>query len=160
VLAAADARPRCLRRAIAGDLQTEDWALSIVDAGLRTSQPVAWILEGLLPYLGDRTARHLLETIGTLSGPGSRIALDHAGGPDDPVLERARSLASMADIAAMWQGGLLDDVVPWLASHGWEPEAVHGVAFAAQHGRSVTTAIDMYGWFVRAVHLDRHVIGD
>jgi methyltransferase (TIGR00027 family) len=160
VLAANGARPRCRRRAIAGDLKTEAWAMSVVEAGLQTSQPVAWILEGLLPYLSNRTARHLLESIGRLSGPGSRIALDHPGGPDDPVLERARSLASMADITAMWRGGLSEDVVPWLATHGWEPQAVHGIALAAQHGRSVTTALDMYGWFVRAVRLDCHVVGD
>ena len=154
VLAAAEARPRCVRRTVAADLQTPDWAAPLLDAGFQRSQPGAWVLEGVLPYLSGQAARQLLETIGALSRPGSQIALDHPGGPDDPVLSRARSMASMDDITSLWQGGLTSDVVPWLAGHGWEPEVVHGVTVATQHGRSVTAEGSMQGWFVRAARVD------
>jgi methyltransferase (TIGR00027 family) len=74
-LAELGARHRCDRHAIGTDL-TGPWDGPLRAAGWDPSAPTLWIVEGLLFYLPEDTARGLLAKLASLSAPGSTIAGD------------------------------------------------------------------------------------
>ena len=67
------AAPTVDRRAVAVDLR-HDWPTALVDAGLDTNRPTAWIAEGLFGYLPPEAQDRLLDNITMLSADGSRLA--------------------------------------------------------------------------------------
>src|SRR6185437_9179966 len=79
VLANRGATPVCERTIIPADLRG-DWPHLLTGTGFDPAQPAAWLVEGLLMYLDERERDLLMDRVGTLSGAGSRIALDHRGG--------------------------------------------------------------------------------
>src|SRR5262249_49762194 len=57
VIAGTDWQPRCERRVVRIDLR-DDWPAALRAAGFSAEDPVAWLAEGLLRYLGEaRTER-------------------------------------------------------------------------------------------------------
>ncbi|WP_326847396.1 SAM-dependent methyltransferase [Streptomyces kaniharaensis] len=130
VLAAQSAAPRCDRTAVAADLLRPTWADRLVDAGFDATRPTAWLVEGLLVYLTAEEAATLLTTVGDLSAPGSRLALERGRSGrtrlDDP---------SVAHITALWKGGLGAGTADWLDAHGWRSEAHPLDTVAACYGR-------------------------
>ncbi len=117
VLGEQAAEPRCDYRPVPADLR-EDWATPLTRAGLRSDQPTAWLLEGLLIYLSADEVIHLLGTLGELSPAGSQMAFEFDEIDADTLRRQACRLPAMADFAALWKGGL-PDVPGWLAAHGW-----------------------------------------
>jgi methyltransferase (TIGR00027 family) len=133
VLSGRGARPRARRRAVPVDLRG-DWPARLAEAGFDPAQPTAWLVEGLLIYLSSDQAARLLTDVGTLSAPGSQLALER--GEWVPGLIREISATPRgARLAALWQGGLGEDNAAWLAGHGWRA-ARHDLAeVAAGYGR-------------------------
>jgi methyltransferase (TIGR00027 family) len=76
VLAERDATPACQRVAISTDLR-QDWPAAVVQAGFHPGEPTAWLAEGLLMYLTRDECDQLLDRIGQLSAPGSRLAIEY-----------------------------------------------------------------------------------
>jgi methyltransferase (TIGR00027 family) len=117
VLADADAQPRVERHVLTVDLR-EDWEAPLRAAGFDPARPTAWLVEGLLIYLEAEDAAALLDRIGALSAPGSRLALVRDGS-----LRRTRELArrdpAMAPATRLWRGGLGRNHAQWLRRHGW-----------------------------------------
>ncbi|MEY9872580.1 methyltransferase (TIGR00027 family) [Streptacidiphilus sp. MAP12-33] len=117
VLADVGAHPRVERQVVTVDLR-EDWATPLRAAGFDPGQPTAWLVEGLLVYLEAADAAALLERIGNLSAPGSRLSLVRDGS-----LRRTRELAvrdpAMAGATRLWRGGLRRNHAQWLRHHGW-----------------------------------------
>jgi 8-oxo-dGTP pyrophosphatase MutT (NUDIX family) len=117
VLAEADAHPRVERHVLTADLR-EDWAVPLRAAGFDPEQPTAWLVEGLLIYLEAADAATLLDRIGALSAPGSRLALIRDG-----AMRRTREMARrdplMASATRLWRGGLGRNYGQWLRRHGW-----------------------------------------
>ncbi|WP_063770091.1 SAM-dependent methyltransferase [Streptacidiphilus melanogenes] len=117
VLAEADAHPRVERHVLTADLR-EDWAAPLRAAGFAPEQPTAWLVEGLLIYLDAADAAALLDRLGALSAPGSRLALVRDG-----ALRRTREMArrdpAMAPATRLWRGGLGRNQAQWLRAHGW-----------------------------------------
>lgn len=134
VLARQGAQPRCARVVVPADLRG-DWPGALVSAGLRPAVPTAWLAEGLLVYLSAGEATGLLDSIGTLSPPGSQLAFEHGGMVDDSVLHRARAMPAMAEYTALWKGGLGDDAPALLTRRGWRVQTHDRVALAASLGR-------------------------
>lgn len=131
-VAGAGVTPTCTRRAVAVDLAT-DWAPALLAAGFQPDRPAAWLVEGLLVYLGPGPARSLLRTLTALSSGGSTVAFELGAG--------ARALAARAAtdedraLVSLWRGGLGPAGARWLAAQGWEP-TVHPLAeVAAAYGR-------------------------
>ncbi|KUI27442.1 SAM-dependent methyltransferase [Mycobacterium sp. GA-2829] len=63
---------------VPADLYDGGWPDALQDAGFDTSEPTAWAVEGLLPYVPD--GPHLLfDRIHELSPPGSRLAVEVLG---------------------------------------------------------------------------------
>jgi methyltransferase (TIGR00027 family) len=148
VLTTAEALPRCQRVPVPLDLQDPDWPARLIDGGFSPEQPVAWIVEGLVPYLTADAAERLLVEITRHSAPGSRLALDHARGSDDPLLTQARGIAVMDEVTAMWKGGFSDDAAGWLTREGWDVVSTDGAALSEQLGRG--TGNDLHGVFLAA----------
>lgn len=126
--------PRCELRSVSADLRA-DWAAPLTAAGLRPDQPAAWLAEGLLIYLSQAEAAHLLTTIGELSAVGSRLAFESGDPGIDAIRAGARTLPAVAEYTELWQGGL-PDPSGWLAQRGWRVEAHSGAAVTSRYGRA------------------------
>ena len=74
VILAESWRPSCERIVVAADL-SEDWRGPLLESGLDTQAPVAWIAEGLLAYLSPTANDALVAGAAGLSPPGSRFGL-------------------------------------------------------------------------------------
>ncbi|MFF7331914.1 SAM-dependent methyltransferase [Streptomyces sp. NPDC008150] len=133
VLRAERAVPRCERITVPVDLR-EDWPASLTAAGHDPARPTVWIAEGLLIYLPEDTVRSLLERVGALSAPGSRMGLTL--GPRG-ALERFREDAAAGSAASMWVSESPEDPVGWLKGLGWEAETFTLRERAAAYGRPV-----------------------
>lgn len=130
VLAAESAEPRCDRTAVPADLLSPAWADRLVEAGFDPGRPTAWLIEGLLVYLTAEEAATLLSTVGQLSAPASRLALER-GRSGQTVLDDP----SIAHITSLWKGGLGSGTADWLDQHGWHAESHPLDTVAADYGR-------------------------
>jgi methyltransferase (TIGR00027 family) len=143
VLASRSAKPRCDYRPIPADLR-EDWATVLTGAGLRTDQPTAWLLEGLLIYLSAAEVAHVLSTLSELSPTDSQVAFESETVDAGTLQRQARDLPPLAHYAELWQGGLADPA-GWLAARGWRTE-LHDLAAAASRYRRYAAELSGAGF--------------
>ncbi len=136
VLAQVGGEPGCRRTIVATDLRA-DWQRALLAAGFKSTERTAWVAEGVLPYLSNDDAHHLLVSVSELSSSGTTLALDQPCIPEDSLLARAQAMPVMEDVASMWQGGLDDNAILWLRARGWAVEAIDGAALAAQYARGI-----------------------
>jgi methyltransferase (TIGR00027 family) len=129
-LADLGAEPTAERRTVAIDLR-DDWPAALREAGLDTTQPIAWIAEGLFGYLPPEAQDRLLDLITEISPPGSRLAAE--GVPTISVDEQDAARERMQSVTARWQdhGFNLDfseltflgdraDAHTYLQERGWQ----------------------------------------
>ncbi len=97
------------------------------DNGFNSTQPTAWIAEGLLIYLPSAAQDLLFDRIDDLSAPGSRVATEHI--PDVSMFsdERAQQIADRLRTYGhdIEMGDLIykeerSDVSEYLTGHGWD----------------------------------------
>jgi methyltransferase (TIGR00027 family) len=147
-LESAGAAPTAERRTVQVDLR-DDWAAALTAAGFDSSQPTAWLAEGLLPYLPAEAQDRLFEILTGLSAPGSRVAVEafSLGTADNEV----RRVARRARFDRMRQRLGLDinvetltyqesdrvDAADWLTEHGWQVSAVSNADEMARLGRAI-----------------------
>jgi methyltransferase (TIGR00027 family) len=144
VLAGHQAEPRCNRVTVGVDLQG-DWPTTLVTAGFDQGLRSAWIAEGVVPYLPADRAERLLDAIGRLSFPGSRLAMDQPNLRGDSLLATASAMPSMDQITSMWKGGLVEDAASWLATRGWQPEAIQVAELEERYNRrGISSSTDRY----------------
>jgi methyltransferase (TIGR00027 family) len=128
------------RRAVAVDLR-DDWPAALRSAGFDPAVPTVWVAEGLLVYLDADECDRLLDLIGSLSAPGSRIATEWF--ERNPAGER--SLVGYSRVEERQAGELLGTLFrtgpgrsprDWLAGHGWSiSEVDHVGGRYPLHGR-------------------------
>ena len=109
--------PRCRRVAAGVDL-ADDWPQVLQSAGLDTSVPSVWLIEGLLQYLDAAAVRTLFARVDALSAPGSVLLYDVVGKAllEAPFMASLRK--SMADQGSPWL--FATDAPGELAErHGW-----------------------------------------
>jgi methyltransferase (TIGR00027 family) len=134
---------------VAIDLR-QDWPKALQDSGFDANEPTAWSAEGLLPYLPATGQDLLFERVQTLSAPGSRVAVESFG-PDffDPEYLAARREAMRLareeagepegpDVAELWFVEQREDVVDWLARHGWETTMITAPDLMTRYHREVS----------------------
>ncbi|HEX3546203.1 MAG TPA: class I SAM-dependent methyltransferase [Mycobacterium sp.] len=128
-LADLGAKPRADRRTLAIDLR-DDWPKALRDNGFDSTQPTAWIAEGLLIYLPPEAQDLLFDRINELSAPGSRIATEHIRDVSMFADERAQQISDRLkeygyDIAMgdLIYHGERSDVIEYLTGHGWDVSA-------------------------------------
>ncbi|MBV8540338.1 MAG: SAM-dependent methyltransferase [Pseudonocardiales bacterium] len=137
VLAGRAATPACRRVTISVDLR-QDWPAAVLRAGFHPGEPTAWLAEGLLPYLNQDECDHLLEGIGRLSAPGSRLALEYVS--RNAVQDMIDNLGESPDSAflkTLWQSGGQEDPTSRLSRDGWQVHRYDANERAQSYGRSL-----------------------
>jgi methyltransferase (TIGR00027 family) len=133
---------------VAVDLR-HDWPQALRDAGFDTTGPTAWLAEGLLPFLPATAQEALFASIDTLSGSGSRVAVEIFGVDQEKRQEaeekwaqlRARREARGEDTSFnpfdLWfDDGDRPDCAEWFAAHGWTTRTVNAREEALRLGRA------------------------
>lgn len=124
-LAGLGAEPKADRRAVAIDLR-DDWPKALLANGFDSSQPTAWIAEGLLIYLPPEAQDLLFDRIDELSAPGSRVATEHI--PDvsmfsdersQEIAQRLKTYGHEIEMRELIYHGERSDVIDYLSAHGW-----------------------------------------
>ena len=126
VLAAERAVPGCERLVVPCDLR-DDWPAALRAAGLEPARPTAWIAEGLLVYLTSAEVDRLLDTITSLSAPGSWLGLT--------MTTRDAASFESARLRALGQSRAPDDPAGWLGARGWAAEITDLREVLRAHGR-------------------------
>jgi methyltransferase (TIGR00027 family) len=125
LLAEAAAEPTCDRLPIPADV-TGEWLPALETAGFDAGVPTAWLAEGLLVYLDEQQAAHVLDVATQASAPGSAFATERTSGA-------AARLAAPDTQATtdLWQGGLGERIDAFLEERGWQVE-VHLLSDVAE----------------------------
>ncbi|NVN50692.1 class I SAM-dependent methyltransferase [Mycolicibacterium hippocampi] len=141
--------PTADRREVAVDLR-QDWPAALVDAGFDTTQPTAWLAEGLLMYLPADAQDRLFTQITELSAAGSRVAAEtmgfHAKDRREQMRQRFSALTAQLDIDPIditeltYEDPDRADVAVWLAAHGWRSDAVDSTDEMKRLGRHIEIA--------------------
>ena len=133
ILTAANAHPRCVRRAVAVDF-SGSWMDELAATDFDTAKPSAWLAEGLLFYLRTEHVRSLRESAGQLSAATSTFAADIFG---TGLLDQASMQPYLRWLESMHRPPpfCTDDPAGLFAACGWslakivepgEPEANFG----------------------------------
>ncbi len=99
-LAGLGATPNADLRTVAIDLR-HDWPKALVNAGLDTRRPTAWIAEGLFGYLPPAAQDALLDNITALSADGSRLACEAT--PDRPQIDKEQAREVLRKASDKWR---------------------------------------------------------
>jgi len=131
-LADLDAEPAAALRTVGIDLRG-DWPTALIAAGFDPGKPTAWLAEGLLIYLPPQAQDGLLDTITSLSAPGSAVATEYVPGIVDFDAGRAHEMTSNMrergldiDMPALIYAGPRNNVMDYLNTRGWQVTAVPG----------------------------------
>lgn len=128
-LADIGAEPTADRRVVAMDLRF-DWPAALKAAGFAPARPTAWSAEGLLGYLPPDAQDSLLDTISSLSAPGSWLATESSPPLDQADVDEAKEKMELS--AERWREhgydldwsnlvyfGDRNEPANYLAEHGW-----------------------------------------
>jgi len=96
-LASHGATPVADRRPVPVDLR-HDWPQALRDNGFDANLPTAWLAEGLLPFLPAAAQESMFGSIDTLSGSGSRIAVENFGVDQEKRREAEQKWAELKAI--------------------------------------------------------------
>jgi methyltransferase (TIGR00027 family) len=125
-LAGLGAAPTTECRAVGVDLR-EDWPTALRENSFDIDEPSAWIAEGLLMYLPPEAQNQLLDSVTSLSAPGSRIATEQL--PDMSAFtdersriwrQRWREYGLDIDGAELVWDGERSHVGDYLSARGWQ----------------------------------------
>jgi methyltransferase (TIGR00027 family) len=147
-LDSAGAISKATRRTVPVDLR-DDWPAALSAAGYDSTQPTAWLAEGLLPYLPAEAQDRLFEMLTELSGPGSQVAVEafSLGSADTERRRTARQvrwermrqrLGLDINVETLtYQESDRADAAEWLTGHGWQVRAVSNADEMARLGRPI-----------------------
>ncbi|MEE2851063.1 MAG: SAM-dependent methyltransferase [Actinomycetota bacterium] len=146
--------PRCRRVPVSVDL-ADDWPAAISSAGLDSSAPTVWLIEGLLQYLDTTAVDALFDRVDALAAPGSVLLYDVVGKTLLESAAMAPLLESMARSGAPWlfgtdEPGRLAQRLGWSATvtDVGEPGNRYGRWYAPAAPMDAATA--HRGYFVEA----------
>ncbi|MBA2693730.1 MAG: SAM-dependent methyltransferase [Rubrobacter sp.] len=130
----AGAAPICERSMVRADLAQETWPKDLLGSGYDPDEPSVWLIEGLLFYLPRDAVHNLLDDIGELAAPGSRLGLDLMNWN---LLFSPVAWPQLAALARRGAQGRFGTNAPeaFLARHGWEADATQPGEEGANFGR-------------------------
>jgi methyltransferase (TIGR00027 family) len=147
-LASHGATPIADRRPVPVDLR-HDWPQALRDAGFDAARPTAWLAEGLLPFLPGSAQEAMFASIATLSGSGSRVAVEIFAVDEEQRREAEEKWAQLrAKRGARGEDTSFNpfdlwfddegrpDCADWFAAHGWTTRAVNAREEALRLGRA------------------------
>lgn len=123
LLRGAGAEAACDRRQVAVDLGADSWPDALSEAGFRPHLPSAWLVEGLLVYLGSEQVTHLLGQIADLASGQGRLGVDFVSESFLRSPWMRSYLEWLAAQEAPWRFGT-DRPEDVLAASGWHATAV------------------------------------
>jgi methyltransferase (TIGR00027 family) len=143
-LAELGVQPSAVRRAVAEDLRN-DWPAALRASGFHPERPTAWSAEGLLGYLPPEAQDRLLDTITSLSAPGSRFATESAPTVDPAAEDRLRERMQVEgqrwrqygfelDLSELVYFGERNEAASYLTDHGWQVTASNTRELLALNG--------------------------
>jgi len=139
-LADVGAEPTATRRTVAIDLRG-DWPTALKQAGLDTSQPTAWLAEGLLIYLPPEAQDRLFDNITSLSAPGSTVATEFVPGIVDFDVEKASEMSGRfrdhgvdIDMGSLVYSSARNHAGDYLRDKGWMADGVTRTDLLTQRG--------------------------
>ncbi|MDG4663968.1 class I SAM-dependent methyltransferase [Mycobacterium sp. 236(2023)] len=142
------AQPTATHRPVAIDLR-EDWPTALRDAGFDSSQPTAWLAEGLLIYLPPEAQDALFDRITALSAPGSSIATEYAPGIIDfdatkvsALSEPLREHGLDLDMPSLVYAGARSHVMEYLSGTGWTVTGAPRLELFERYGRTAPPVTD------------------
>jgi methyltransferase (TIGR00027 family) len=128
------AEPRCHRKVVPADLAEDDWPRALTAAGFDGSAPAVFIAEGLSWYLTENDNARLLDALGFLAAPGSRLGFDIVSRDFLENPDAAPFFEFTAARGIRWQFGT-NDPAGFLAAHGWRAEVNAFADVARRLGR-------------------------
>jgi len=134
ILERLDATPRCRRIVVGADLAGDDWPRALTAAGFDSSAPAVFIAEGLSWYLTENDNARLLDALGVLAAPGSRLGFDIVSRDFLENPDAAPFFEFTAARGIRWQFGT-NDPAGFLAAHGWRAEVNAFADVARRLGR-------------------------
>ena len=148
-LASSGAQPAVRDVPVAVDLR-DDWPHALTAAGFDHTEPTAWSLEGLLPYLPADSQDRLFEQIALYSARGSRVAVEAFSPaffqPDNLARYQERMTRMGATAAAvgeqvpdtddLWFMEERTDIATWLCGHRWEVDSISAVDLMNRYHRA------------------------
>ena len=123
-----DAHPRCMRKTLAVDLQT-DWPSQLLHAGFNTSEQTLWLIEGLLMYLEQSQALALLKKFDNLAASGDVVLFDILSATLLRAPHMKKQLEFLKSIGAPWLFGI-DEPEAFMETLGWRAIASQPGEFA------------------------------
>jgi methyltransferase (TIGR00027 family) len=138
VLAHANTPAGCVRTAVPADLR-EDWPAALREAGHDAGRPTAWLAEGLLLYLTEEENDRLLDRVGRMSVPASRLAVSAGNRTVVTSPLGGTSLDAIGDasieLRSLWRSGFDAPPVDWLTGHGWRATSHDAAELGVGYGR-------------------------
>jgi methyltransferase (TIGR00027 family) len=126
------------RVALRVDLR-HDWPAALREAGLDPARPIAWLAEGLLPYLPAQAEIDLFDRITELSAPGSRIAVEHLADAVDHLSDDELMATSSQRFGVDVRDLIVDEERPdpreRLRTQGWTVDEQSAADAAQGYGR-------------------------
>nr|BAF98641.1 hypothetical protein [Streptomyces argenteolus] len=149
-LAGRNAIPSCDRTAVPVDL-TADWPATLAATDFAPATPTAWLAEGIFPYLSEAENDALLDGIGRLSPPGSRLAAEHLASHMLHSSSARWARDGLASLGLTWKSAV-DDPEAWMGHHGWHSRSHLGSDPQSGYGRRLPSesADAPRGWLIRA----------
>lgn len=153
ILESMGAVARCTRHRLDVDL-AQPWAQALAAAGFDRHTPSIWLAEGLLQYLDDAAARHVLSQATQLAAPGSVLGanLVSAAFLAHPATRSFREV--FAQLGAPLQWGT-DEPEALFAQYGWRATLTIPGEEGANFGRwpwSITRDPDVPRSFLVTAH--------
>ena len=135
VLTERAAIPACQRVVISTDLR-EDWPTAVAQAGFDPGEPTAWLAEGISMYLTRDEWNHLLDRVGQLSAPGSRLGFEYADQATlQHMIDAVDEPADVTFIKTLWRSDGQTDTTSWLSRNGWQAQDYAATERARSYGR-------------------------
>ncbi|MDV3125679.1 class I SAM-dependent methyltransferase [Mycobacterium sp. 21AC1] len=172
VLQSQHAQPGTHYVAVPVDLR-QDWPKSLQAMGFDATQPTAWSVEGLLPYLPADAQDVLFERITGLSALGSRVGVEAFAAEffTERYLARRRDQMrqlreqagaageDMPDPEGLWFIEERAMVTEWLSERGWQVSMIEADDLMARYHRAVSPDAEggsMPTEFVEAVLVEHY----
>jgi methyltransferase (TIGR00027 family) len=134
VVARSEARATCERHTIGVDLARPSWSQAFQDAGYETREPAAWLMEGLIFYLTEASARMLLDEVSALAATRSRLGADLVNRDllISPMMWPLLTAFARHGVAGRFGTNNPETL---LAERGWEAEVTQPGEQEANYGR-------------------------
>jgi methyltransferase (TIGR00027 family) len=134
-LQSAGAKATCERFVVEADLASSSWPGSLIDQGLKRTEPTVWVAEGLFQYLAASDVNRILEGAASLSPRASRFGAEIISEEYLRRPSKRSTLEARKDRGTPWVFGT-NHPGALFGAHGWSLQgSVSAIEEAVSLGR-------------------------